>query len=275
MGDIRKDILGKAKELGADIAGIAAVESLKRSPSSRFLEAVGAKADGVYWDPGERDLERIDWPSGAQSALVVGVSHPETAPQLDYWSHTKGGTPGNRILMEINRGLSLWIEETFGFQTHRMPYGVTDGGIYLKDAAVFAGLGCIGLNNLLITPDYGSRIRLRALLIDARLPPTGPIAYDPCGSCGEFCRKACPQGAFENQVYVAAGTGLMQLPGRNGDFSRARCKIKMGLDVDASESRPKDTTLLPNGKEGKDGMKRQVIYCRQCEIACPVGNGGS
>jgi len=50
----------------------------------------------------------------------------------------------------------------------------------LKDAAVLAGLGCIGKNNLLLTPEYGSRVRLRAFTIDLVLPSTGPLPFDPC-----------------------------------------------------------------------------------------------
>jgi len=270
MTDVAEQILSKALGLGADVAGIAAVPLLRRSPSSIFLEAIGSKADGVYWDPGEKNLSGIDWPP-AESALVIGVSHPETALHLEHWSRIRGGTPGNRILMDINRELSHWVEGTFGLQPRRMPYGVAEGGIYLKDAAVLAGLGCIGRNNLLITPDYGGRIRLRALLIEGKLPPTGPVDYDPCRECEEFCRNACPQRAFDGRVYTAR-TGMTHLPGRNGAFSRARCKIQMDMDVNASAaSRLRDADPPPDGSHDEDGTRRQVAYCRKCETSCPVG----
>jgi epoxyqueuosine reductase len=38
---------------------------------------------------------------------------------------------------------------------HRpLPYKVEEGGMFLKDAATLAGLGIIGKNNLLITPEF-------------------------------------------------------------------------------------------------------------------------
>ncbi|CAB1081528.1 hypothetical protein D1AOALGA4SA_9178 [Olavius algarvensis Delta 1 endosymbiont] len=48
------------------------------------------------------------------------------------------------------------------------------GGIFFKDSGVLAGLGSIGKNNLLVTPEYGPRIRVWPLLFDAELKPTGP-----------------------------------------------------------------------------------------------------
>jgi epoxyqueuosine reductase len=75
------------------------------------------------------------------------------------------------------------------------------GGIFLKDAAVLVGLGCIGRNNLLLTPELGSKVRLLAMLLEAELAPTGPIDFYPCEGCEEFCRKACPQNAFGETVF--------------------------------------------------------------------------
>ena len=272
MPDIGIQIIEKAIALGASMAGIADIEQLKGSPSSELLKKIGTKADGVYWKPEEEGLIEIRWPAKAASALIIAVSHPEETPDLDYWSNTKGGTQGNRILMDINRELSSWIEETFGIKTHRMPYGVESGGIYLKDAAVLAGLGCIGRNNILITPVLGSRIRLRGLLIEAELMPTGPIDFDPCSDCEEFCRQACPQDAFVAQVHDADATGLPDLPGRDGSYSRAKCKLQMDRDVAASADSVRDGDRTSGNAANGDLLGRHVRYCRRCEFACPVGH---
>jgi epoxyqueuosine reductase len=69
--------------------------------------------------------------------------------------------------------------------------------IQLKPAAMLAGLGFIGHNTLLITPEYGPRVRWIALLVDTELDPDEPFERDLCAEqplCRnkELCVKACP-----------------------------------------------------------------------------------
>lgn len=61
---------------------------------------------------------------------------------------------------------AVWLKDSFSITTHRPPSLIESGGIFMKDAAVLAGLGTIGKSNLVITPKYGSRIRWRVLLLD-------------------------------------------------------------------------------------------------------------
>lgn len=49
-----------------------------------------------------------------------------------------------------------------------------------KFAAVYAGIGWIGKNDLLITQKYGPRVRLSAILIDFNLPTGKPIEHSKC-----------------------------------------------------------------------------------------------
>ena len=58
-----------------------------------------------------------------------------------------------------------------------------------------AGLGWQGKNLLLITPQYGSRVRLVTVLTDAPLIVDGPVK-NRCGKC-MLCRDACPAGAIK------------------------------------------------------------------------------
>jgi epoxyqueuosine reductase len=269
-------IIEKAKEIGATLAGIASVELLKESPSHEILSRFGTEIDGVYSFERIKDFNKIRWPTHVRSALVIAVSHPQDKPELD-WSCASGNTPGNRLLVEINRELSAWIEGTLGIKTRRMPYWVEEGGIYLKDAAVLAGLGCIGRNNILITPGLGPRVRLRAMLLEAELTPTGPIDFDPCENCEGFCRKACPQDAFGRMVLSSVEAGMCALPGRDGLFSRAKCSIQMGHDLEDSGITVDEeflSEMYPSGveTEGASQTKGRIMWCRQCELACPVGS---
>lgn len=208
--------------------------------------------------------------------MVIGVSHPQEEPEFD-WTQGSGNTPGNRILQRINRELAAWIDEALGIKAHRMPYWVEKGGIYLKDTAVLAGLGCIGRNNMLIAPELGPRVRLRGMLLEDELTPTGPVTFDPCAGCAEFCRKACPQNAFDRIVLSPTEAGMDTLPGRDGYFSRARCTIQMDKDVEDSDMAVAKGFLSGLDKsalvtEEVSQTEKRIKWCRRCELACPVGS---
>jgi epoxyqueuosine reductase len=264
LNHISRRIVRQAEALGADLAGIAAVKDVKHSPSHRIsprmprFEGVGTKpVDGQ--PPGI-----VQWPQGANSAVVIAIAHPVDRPELDWWvtGASSGNTEGNRRLMAVVEKLADWLVQEMSIRSFKLPYHVEHGGIYMKDAAVLAGLGCIGRNNLLISPQYGTRLRLRVMLIDADLPATGPVDFDPCADCSGPCRKACPQKAFDRPRYSAEAYGQSELPGRSGVFDRWACNRQMEQDNADYET----VTLA-----GEPAPARRVRYCRRCELTCPAG----
>jgi len=254
-------ILEKAREMGATMVGIASVEILKKSPSHQIL----TMKTGLEI----KNFAGINWPPDARSALVIALSHPEDKPELDWWD--TNSSEGNTILMKICRELSEWIHKELKIKTYLMPYSVERGGIYFKDAAVLAGLGCIGKNKLLITPNFGPRVRLRSMLLTKELMQTGPVAFDPCEGCQEFCRKDCPQSAFAERILLSSETGLNELPGRDGFFSRERCMVQMRKDTDESDIDFNKGVQFISDTEDMSSTKKLVKYCRKCEFACPAG----
>ena len=244
---ITSQILEKAKEFGASLAGITNVDALKKSPSHLIYGALDEFKTVGNKESGKVKLGEVSWPENAKSAIIIAVEHPEEKPELDWWKDGySGGTVGNRILMSINSKISRWLEEEKGIKTNKLPYHIEDGGIFLKDAAVMAGLGCIGKNNMLVTPEYGPRVRLRAMLTNVVLQGTGPIDFDPCEDCGMPCRIACPQNAF-----------------RDGAYSRAFCNIQMERD--------RANAAVAKAREKIDKPSLPVKYCRACELSCPLG----
>lgn len=256
-------IIEKAKGFGACLVGITNVEALKESPS-HFIHGKLNEYKGVI---GTKQTDKIQskevtWPENMKSVIVTAVEHPEEKPELDWWKDGYGeGAAGNRILMSINAKLSEWLEEK-GIRTNKLPYYIEHGGIFLKDAAVMAGLGCLGKNNMLVTPEFGPKVRLRAMLVDEALPCTDPIDFDPCKDCSMPCRQACPKEAFRSKIYSGKEFGLEKLPARTGVYSRHLCNVQMELDVDNGEKIQ---------IEGQDEPGKLVRFCRMCEFTCPIG----
>jgi len=230
------EILDRARACGATMAGLANVRAVLAAPS-----AAGRPA--------------LRLPDGARSVLVLGLAHPEGQPELDWWGG-QGGTPGNRILIGVARALEPWLVDEVGVACWVLPYHVDKGGVFLKDAAVLAGLGVIGANNLVITPRLGPQVRWKAMLLDLEPPDRvdglGDL-FDPCAGCSHPCMEACVQEAFAR-----------------GRFELSRCETQMRRD-EARAARSAAAGATARGRERADLPDRVVKYCRACELACPIG----
>ncbi|MCT8337196.1 hypothetical protein FKB36_06735 [Methanoculleus sp. Afa-1] len=207
----------KAHELGADVAGAVAAKELINCPSAVAEKRPGSEEDrGTY--------------------IVLGLHHDPGHPELDLWEAGRG-TPGDRILGKIGKGLARWLQKEYGTSARLIPYRIGDGGIYLKDAASLAGIGRMGRNNLVLVPGYGPRVRFRAVWADLNCPDAGLAGEeDPCAGCEGACTRVCPMDAFPT-----------------GRYSRDRCMARMDADKTAGRGR--------------------IDHCRACELACPERGG--
>lgn len=226
-------IIEQAMTAGATLAGLTSRNALKNSPGY-----LGGK--------------QFPCPDEAAAILVIALAHQEHEPELDWWVGNPfggGNTPGNRKLIQIISTLSAWLKEEYRIDSADIRYNLWDGGIFLKDAAVLAGLGVIGRNNLLVTQFFGPRVRLRAMYINAELETSPRLEFDPCTNCEAPCLNSCPQAAFSE-----------------GTYARSACRIQMDFDMD-------NRTLTK--EKNKQGQPREMVrFCRNCELACPASAVG-
>ncbi|CAB1067721.1 hypothetical protein D1AOALGA4SA_120 [Olavius algarvensis Delta 1 endosymbiont] len=240
--NIEKTIVAKAKELGASLAGIASIADLKGSPSYAIYDK----------RPFYEEYQGVKWRPEHKSVLVWALAHPESEPVLDWWSmKVPGFTPGNGVMRLQSRKLRIWLGEEFGIKALSLPYQIEYGGAFLKDSAHLAGLGVIGRNNLLVTPQFGTRVRLRGIFIEAELAPTGPLGFDPCQGCDRPCHQVCPRDAF-----------------RSGSFERDHCSKE-------NDQRDADAVMLDGAIMGIEEPSMVTKPCRYCELACPVARNAS
>jgi epoxyqueuosine reductase len=249
---IERTIVAKAKALGASLAGIASIKDLKASKSyeiysrSPFYETYDRESPNYF------KFKGVEWREEHKSVLVWALAHPESEPALDWWSmKVPGFTPGNRVMRRQSKQLRIWMDEELGIKAFSLPYQIEFGGAFLKDSAHLAGLGVIGKNNLLVTPEFGTRVRLRGIFIEADLNPTGPIDFDPCTACDMPCHRVCPRNAF-----------------RSGSFERVHCSKE-------NDKREANVEIIEGSIMGIDEPSSVSKPCRFCELACPVAQGDS
>lgn len=245
--NLEKIIIVKAKELGASLAGIARIEDLKASKSfaiyrkAPFYEEYDQDSGNYF------EFEGFKWKEEHKSVLVWALVHPASEPALDWWSmKVPGFTPGNRVMRSQSKQLRIWLGEELGIKALSLPYQIEFGGTFLKDSAALAGLGVIGKHNLLVTPEFGTRVRLRGIFMEKELEPTGPLDFDPCADCDMPCHRVCPREAFQS-----------------GSFDRALCKLE-------NDARDADVYILDGSIMGIDEPSEVTKPCRFCELACPV-----
>lgn len=70
------------------------------------------------------------------------------------------------------------------------------GLLSLKHIAVQAGLGVLGYNSLLITEQFGPRLRLTAVVTNAEMKPDTPMDKKFCETCQTSCIALCPAKAL-------------------------------------------------------------------------------
>ena len=139
-------------------------------------------------------------------AIVDQHSPDEKIESSLYWHHIyRVVSPALDFLAQrVQREL-----QADGYQAFPVPSSMPYNRELLKSilshklAAHLAGLGWIGKSCLLITPDFGPRVRFATVLTDALLSPGGGPIDEECGKC-RACIAACPVQALKGIEFQPA-----------------------------------------------------------------------
>lgn len=184
-------VRSRARELGADLVGIASAEVVQAHP-----------APGCPNGP-------MDLLQGARSVVVVARRLLSGMSRELAWNNRNVHYAGEMLLSSME---SLTYEigrflEDHGFPSIMTPSAysrshqveVAGKALSLGHVAVEAGLGTLGLNLQLLTPEFGPRVVLGAIVTTAPLEPGQRHERALCRGeeCGR-CLLACPGDAVEH-----------------------------------------------------------------------------
>lgn len=134
-------------------------------------------------------------------AVVNGISE---APTVEYWNTYNSV---NSLLDTIvNAGAAFLHGKGYSAMPVTRENDVWNAGTMCTDypyktVATRAGLGWIGKSCLLVTPQYGSAVRIATLFTDASLDCDTPVEKTRCGNC-DICRVNCPADAIHGATWV-------------------------------------------------------------------------
>ena len=263
-------IKARAKELGADLAGIA---------DGALLDANPPDAN----DP-RRPSDITDLDAGRVIVLAKRLSSGVT--RIKAWGDRHkfyNDELALSMLEETALELVYWLEDQ-GYPaiivppTHVDPWRYQDDPnqhqttlLSLPHAAVEAGLGTLGLNLQLLTPEFGPRVILTAVLCSVEVEPDQRMEQALCHgpACGR-CLTTCPADAVKawDRDWPACDTHRSPY----GFAKLANHVINIIEEPDAAKQKDllKSETQFNLWQSILRGAG-VVTGCRRCADVCPVG----
>jgi len=264
------DVKAKARALGADLVGI----------------ADGAVMDAHPPDPADPRRPADITEHDAKRAIVLAKRFQTGATRLTAWSdRNKQFTDELTIaaLEDVALDLVYWLDE-LGHPSLAIPPTFLDPTRYdgtagkppaellsARHAAVEAGLGTLGLNLQLLTPEYGPRVVLAIVLTSAEVEPDTKREDALClgPECGR-CLRTCPADAVQHWARDWTACNKFREP--NGYHRLADLLTEIVHETDPAEQ----AKLIQSrtSSEMFDAMLHGtgiVSGCRRCIDVCPVG----
>ena len=186
----------------------------------------------------------------AESIIAIALAYPsrmENAPQgkkgerRGIFCRASWGVDYHTAVRERLQLIEAWlVEHVPGVKLKSM---VDTGELVDRAVAERAGIGWVGKNCSIITPEFGSYVYLGEVMTNIPFAPSTPIE-DECGDC-TLCIDVCPTGAI-----VAPG-----------QLNSQRCIAFL----------TQTKGFLPDEFRGKIGNR--LYGCDTCQTVCPKNKG--
>jgi epoxyqueuosine reductase len=253
------EIKQKARELGADLVGIA---DGKKIDTSHITEHDGGRV------------------------IVMAIRVQAGSSRIPRWNDRNkyyNDELSLTFLEEVSLELVYWLEDA-GYPAIIVPPTHVDPWRYQGDpakhqstlislphAAVEAGLGTLGLNLQLLTREYGPRVLLTAVLCSVDVECDKPMTEALCRGpeCGR-CLKACPGDVVKHWDRDWEACDRYRSP-----HGFAQLSEYLGRVIDEPDNRRKKALLR---SEDSFNLWQSILRgagvitgCRRCADVCPVG----
>jgi len=236
---LKEEIKEKAKEVGFALCGVSDLKKIEK----------------VEFPPGRGLVRPSKIMPEAKSMIVMGYVIWDESLNVEVLK--ANSSEYICLYYEIMESrawrLSQWLWEKKSIKA------LPTQAIHVKPAAMLAGLGFIGHNTQVITPEYGANIRWVAVLIDTELVFDKPFTRDLCAEqplCQKksLCVWACPYRA------IIPGPSQGVPPGEKVKYDRC------------IETHTRDEVLDKIWEKFIRRISDQgFMACTRCSFACPYG----
>jgi len=185
--DLTEGLRGYAKTLELDFIGFCSVDSFAEAPEDRKPNMCLQNARSIISIGYKLNYAPIQSLPASKSAYML---------EYDF---------ANRHLNQAAHKITRFLEgqgfDAVGFDFSAGFYHEPEklaGDFSHKHAAVACGLGKFGLNDLVVNPKWGPRVRVTSIITNAELKYSHPLEENPCltSECEE-CVKICPVHALD------------------------------------------------------------------------------
>jgi len=256
------DVKAMALELGADLVGIASADTLNAFPPD------------PQWP---QTPDRVS--PHCRSVIVIALNIPvaifrcKLPVAVQYMDQTvlrRMDKVAHRLARKLEQsGWPSFI--TAGQETDLRYKNGSYGRLSTRHLGIEAGLGTLGLEVNILTPEYGPRVYLTGILTELELEADGPMTEQVCiGESCSRCLYSCPTDAVQ---HFGLDKRACSTAAQEFGYSTSTKFLRPFFDKDkaAKKKMLKDREVFGFWQ----GLLRVVGSfgdCPRCLAVCPVGN---